>query len=80
MDAFRSKDDDVLDLSLFLDRVVKYRHCYLCLSVQVRYVKGLDVSDGEVLEATRRFEELKQRPGKGGMMPKVLAIVFLIAL
>jgi len=48
--------------------------------VQVRYVKGLDVSDGEVLEATRRFEELKQRPGKGGMMPKVLAIVFLIAL
>jgi hypothetical protein len=29
---------------------------------QVKVVKGIDVSDGEVLEATRRYQELK---GKG---------------
>lgn len=30
---------------------------------QVRYAKGLDISDGEVHEASQRFAEQKRKPG-----------------
>ena len=39
-------------------------------------MKGIDVSDGEVVEAKRRFEELKQRRGKGGFEHKPLKADF----
>ncbi len=44
---------------------------------QVRYVKGLDISEGEVGEAARRFEELKRKPGmKDNLKLKILATHF----
>lgn len=32
-------------------------------TTQVRYAKGLDISDGEVHEASQRFAEQKRKPG-----------------
>ncbi len=31
---------------------------------QVKYVKGIDISEGEICEAAKRFEELREREAR----------------
>lgn len=44
-----------------LDKLLHARCCALLRHHQVRFVRGLDLSDREVAEARRRYEEMLER-------------------